>query len=598
MTASRMMHAAALSIVACIQPVAAAVVERPVFDSDTYVTLEQSFIQQGQLWFVGKEAFPPDYSTAKSAAYVLDPDRGLIEKFEIGEGVIELTPWQRGFMAVRYSNEPSGRAAVHVQLLDQNGHAAQAQYDFDAFSYGDLHVQPAPDGDLFAAESIRERGVLRAVGADAAIKWERSIERRIAGIVLTDRGLAVLTEPASNGSGGALMMMYSNAGELLWRVSTPVASPWYRDFQFVSPDRLFVRHRTTNETRLAVIRTTDGELVADISVPSLYWMRPAEDGVLLSGQSLGAPHIVRIDRNGKTLWSRRFMVQTNYSELLQAANIVAGKLIVLGQSKAFNARGEEQPLPPVMLISEPSGEELAQERGHCLQLEAAQLERLQATLRENHSIQVGADLNVPRRSIGATSHDCSYPTEQQLLSYHQQLLGILGDKPTNPQPYLNLFWIEIHKPGTDTRLRQYHWDRSISDAPEAGFGIATDLRAPQAVLRLVRQQLQPHTIRIRALMDRFYELTGCPIAIDIDEPRLLADPAVLLRSIEGTFEQLVDSIASMPESQRRASREGNPIVYTQLQPGLFGSKDAMRDVRDAQQTLRMLFEQGRAPAGQ
>jgi hypothetical protein len=590
--------AAALNIVACIQPVAAAVTERPVFNSGAYVTLEQSFVQQGQLWVVGKEALPPDYSRVKSAAYVLDADRGLIEKFEIAEGVTALAPWQRGFMAVRYSNDASGRAIVHVQRLDQNGRAVEAQYAFDALSYGDLHLQPEPDGDLLVGESVGEHGVLRAVGAGGEIKWERAIDRRIAEIELTDRGVAVLTEPVSNGSAGPLMIMYSNAGELLWRVSTPVASPWYRDLQFVAPDRLFVRHRMANETRLAITSTTDGELLGDISVPSLYWMRPAEDGVLLSGQSLGAPHIVRLDRTGKTLWSRRFMVQTNYSELLEAANIVAGKLIILGRSKAFNARGEELYSPPVVLISEPTGAELAQQRGYCLQLDAAQLERVQRTLREDHSIEVGLDLNVPRRSMSAMSRDCGYPTEQQLLSYHQQLLGILGDAPTNPQPFLNLFWIQVHEPGTETRLQRYHWDRSIVDAPEVSFTIATDLRAPQSVLRLVREQLQPHTIRMRAYMARFYELTQCSIAVEIGEPRLLSDSALLMQSIEGTFEQLVDLIASMPESQRRAGLQGNPHVYTQLEPGLFGSKDAMRDVRDAQHTLRMLFEQERTRARQ
>jgi len=584
----------ALSIVACIRPAAAAVVERPVFASDTYITLEQSFVQHGQLWVIGNEALPPDYSRSRSAAYVLDADRGLIEKFAIAEGIAELQPWQRGFMAVRYSSAASGRAIVHVQRLDQNGHAAATQYVFDALSYGDLHLQPAVNDDLFVAESIRERGVLRALGADGAVKWERAIDRRIADIELTDRGIALLTEPVSNGSAGPWMMLYSTAGELLWRVSTPVASPWFRDLQFVAPDRLFVRHRATNETRLAIASTTDGSLVADISVPSLYWMRPADDGVLLSGQSLGAPRIVRIDRSGQTLWSRRFMVQTNYSELLQAARIVAEKLIILGQSKAFNARGEELYSPPVMLISEPTGQELAQQRGYCLQLDAVQLERLQGILRADHSIVVGLDLNAPRRSVSAMSHDCSYPTEQQLLAYHQQLLRLLGDAPTNPQPFLNLFMIELHEPGTDTRLQRYRWDRSIADAPEVSFAISTDLREPQSVLRLVRQQLQPHTKHVRALMDRFYELTRCSIAIDIDDPRLLAEPALLLQNIEGTFEQLVDSISSMPESQRRAGLQGNPHVYTQLQPGLFGTKDGMRDVRDAQNTLRMLFDRQRS----
>jgi hypothetical protein len=292
------------------------------------------------------------------------------------------------------------------------------------------------------------------------------------------------------------------------------------------------------------------------------------------------------------------MVQTNYSELLEAANIVAGKLIVVGRSKAFDARGEELYPPPVMLISEPTGAELAQERGYCLQLDAVQLERLQRTLREDHSIEVGVDSNAPRRSTSATSRDCSYPTEQQLLSYHQQLLGLLGDTPTNPRPFLNLFWIQLHEAGTETHLQRYQWDRSIVDAPEVSFVIATDLRAPQSVLRLVREQLQPHTLRVRRYMDRFYELTRCPIAIEIDEPRLLSDPDLLMRDVEGTFEQLVNSIASMPESQRRADLQGNPHVYTRLEPGLFGSKDAMRDVKDARQTLETLFEQERAQARQ
>src|SRR5690349_9818620 len=113
--------AAALSMIAGIQSVAAAVTERPVFASDAYVTLEQSFVQQGELWVVGKATTPPDYSTVKNAAYVLDTERGLIEKFELAEDVTELAPWHGGFMAVRYSSSESDRAIVRVQRLDQNG---------------------------------------------------------------------------------------------------------------------------------------------------------------------------------------------------------------------------------------------------------------------------------------------------------------------------------------------------------------------------------------------------------------------------------------------------------------------------------------------
>jgi len=590
---------AALTIFAWAHPASAAITERRLSAADEYITLEQSFLHQGQLWVVGKQILPPDYVKEKRAAYVVDVGAGLIEKFEIPEGVTELASWRHGFMAVRFSNAASGRATIQVQRLDQNGHAAATEYVFEANSYGDLRLQPAPDGGLFTAESIREGSVLRALDPRGETKWQRTIDRRTANIALTDRGLAVLTEPPSNGSSGPLMIMYSNAGEVLWRVSTLASSPWYRDLQFVAPDRLFVRHTTTaNETVLTVTSTTDGSLVADVAVPSLYWMRPAEDGVLLSGQSLGAPHIVRIDRNGKTAWSRRFMVQTNYSELLQPATVVAGSLVVLGQSKSFAASGEEMYSPPVMLVSEPTGEDLARERGSCLQLEAAQLLRLQRKLREDHSIHVGIDYLLPRRSINATSRDCTYPTEQQLLSYHQQLLGLLGDTPTNPEPFRNLFMIQLGEPGTETRLVSYQWDRSIADAPEVGFVIATDLRTPQAVLRLVREQLQPHTVRVRAYIDRFYELTRCPIAIKIDEPRSLADPNHLLASIEGTFEQLLDTIASMPESQRRAGPQGNPLVYTRLEPGLFGSEGAMSDIKDARQTLQLLFEQKRDQAAQ
>lgn len=586
----------AVFIGVCALPVAAAVTERPLFGPDAHVNLKHSFVHQGQLWVVGDEPIPPDYSRAKSAAYVVDHDRGLIKKFEIAEGFVEFAPWERGFMAVRRWHDASGRAIVHVQQLDQRGHVVGAPYVFGTSSYVDLRLQPgAEDGELFVAESVLQGGVLRAIGADGQLKWERTLDRRVADIELTDRGVLVLTEPASNGSAGSSMIMYSATSDLLWRVSSPIYSAWYRDLQFVAPDRLFVRHRTkSNETNLAVVSTTDGALIADTPVPSLFWMRPAEDGVLLSGQSLGAPHIVRIDRAGRILWSRRFMVQTNYSELLQPANIVAGQLIVLGKSEAFDAGGEEVYSPPVMLVSEPTGRELAQQRGHCVQLDAVHLERLHRTLREDHSIEVGLDWRAPRRAISAMSHDCAYPTEQQLLSYYQQLLGLLGDRPTNPQPFFNRFWIQLHEAGAGTRLQRYGWNRLIADAPEVTFIISTDLSAPQSVLRLVREQLQPHTIRVRRYMDRFDELTRCPIAIELDEPQLLSDPALLIRSIESTFEQLLNSIAPMPESMRRAGAHGNPHVYTRLEPGLFGDKDTMLDVKDAQQTLRMLFDRKRA----
>jgi len=296
-----------------------------------------------------------------------------------------------------------------------------------------------------------------------------------------------------------------------------------------------------------------------------------------------------LGRDGKFAWLRRYVADAKVSDIERAATTRDGKLLFVTRERMPTTT-----TPTISLVTTDStAAALVAARGNCLD------PRWQKAVDADAQLHRRGLWVMPPQTAKLTSSGKACSTrEKEFVDFMHALAAAVPETAVQSPGTRQRIVVRVTSSGSPIRLETYSADRS--GGPTAGemlvFVVPFD-RAAQ-FWKIVATQARPHLDRMRALDERFVQMTGFMYVVsaqgDLDYARTFAELEKAARAVDAR-------IAGIPPVQIAGVRRFPPNgwVSVLLQPEGFGaSSDSLHPFDVADRTFLDIVAEHRRRAAQ
>jgi hypothetical protein len=528
-----------------------------------------------------------------SAVYVLSADGNIKQRIELPQGLSQLlVPYLNGF-AVQWAQScaPGCSADGPVTRIVAYRHAADSQprvlYERQPEFHGML-VVAAPDAqDLYVFEAGTMASRLTRIDSSGRVAWQKPIGWiETSSFVATGDGVA-LAQYASEQDPTMVLRALDRDGRLRWETPLsirPSQQALFSPAGFVTLPMM----RSPGEQRLMNFDVRSGELIADVDVQPFSRAFGTSDGLLLAGPMLGNSYLGMVGSDGRFSWLRRYVPDREISEIRGAVITREGKLLLASQESNPTAL----PMITSVIVTDRAAVSLGEARGRCLQEEWTEAVELAARLQD-----AGLYVEPPNAAELSTRSASCTAAEARFIAFMQGLAAVLPQSMPSGHPRQTTS-VRPTAAGEPLRLESYTADRSGYPSAMVMLTFAAPYDDASGFWRVVSSAVLPHLDRMRALDDRFAQITGLRY---VTYERNELNYEQTLAELEKAARVVDQRIASIAPDKLAEFRRTGPYGYVQLMLGLEGfgaGTGSMYPVAQADRTVLDIIEQNRRDAEQ